>query len=163
VCLSLFHHRRNFKRYEGSFDAHFDDFVNGTEYNWFDHIRPWLENTACLPVTYVRFEDLKNDFAATVRRVADACEIDVTKARMARVLERCSFEYMKLHEARFAPRNEHFAGKPDALYQVRDASQFIRHGRVGEGIAALTENQLDAYRNRFDRSLAGLALVADYR
>lgn len=163
VCLSLFHHRRNFKRYDGSFEQHFDDFVNGTEYNWFDHLRPWLENAARLPITYVRFEDLKNDFATTVRRVAEACEIEVTEASMARVLERCSFEYMKQHEARFAPRNQHFAGKPDALYHVRDSSQFIRHGRVGEGIAALTEQQLDAYRARFDRSLAGLALVADYR
>jgi hypothetical protein len=163
VCLSLFHHRRNFKRYDGSFEQHFDDFVNGTEYNWFDHLRPWLENAARLPITYVRFEDLKNDFATTVRRVAEACEIEVTEASMARMLERCSFEYMKQHEARFAPRNQHFAGKPDALYHVRDSSQFIRHGRVGEGIAALTEQQLDAYRARFDRSLAGLALVADYR
>jgi hypothetical protein len=163
VCLSLFHHRRNFKRYDGSFEQHFDDFVNGTEYNWFDHLRPWLENAARLPITYVRFEDLKNDFATTVRRVAEACEIEVTEASMARVLERCSFEYMKQHEARFAPRNQHFAGKPDALYHVRDSSQFIRHGRVGEGIAALTEQQFDAYRARFDRSLAGLALVADYR
>jgi hypothetical protein len=137
--------------------------VNGTEYNWFDHLRPWLENAARLPITYVRFEDLKNDFATTVRRVAEACEIEVTEASMARVLERCSFEYMKQHEARFAPRNQHFAGKPDALYHVRDSSQFIRHGRVGEGIAALTEQQFDAYRARFDRSLAGLALVADYR
>ena len=163
VCLSLFHHRRNFKRYDGSFDQHFDDFLKGTDYNWFDHIRPWLENPSRLPITYVRFEDLKSNFTATVRRVAEACGIDVPEAAMARVLERCSFEYMKQNEARFAPRNDHFAGKTDAPYLVRDSSQFIRHGKVGEGVAALTEQQLHAYRERFDRSLAGFELVADYR
>ena len=163
VCLSLFHHRRNFKRYDGSFEQHFDDFLNGTDYNWFDHLRPWLENAARLPITYVRFEDLKHNFAATVRNVAEACGIAVTETTMARATERCSFEYMKRHEARFAPRNEHFSGKTDAPYLVRNADQFIRHGKVGEGIAALTERQLDAYRERFDRSLAGFPLVADYR
>ncbi len=163
VCLSLFHHRRNFKRYDGSFEEHFDDFLGGTDYNWFDHLRPWLENSACLPITYVRFEDLKRNFAATVLGVAEACGIAVTEATLARVLERCSFEYMKQHEARFAPRNEHFAGKADAPYLVRNPDQFIRHGKVGEGVAALTECQLAAYRERFDRSLAGFSLVADYR
>jgi hypothetical protein len=163
VCLSLFHHRRNFKRYDGSFEQHFDDFLNGTEYNWFDHLRPWLANSAGLPITYVRFEDLKQNFAATVLRVAEACGIAVTESTLSRVLERCSFEYMKQHEARFAPRNEHFAGRTDAPYLVRRPDQFIRHGRVGEGVAALTGRQLDAYRKRFERSLADFAVVADYR
>lgn len=163
VCLSLYHHRRNFKRYEGNFEQHFDDFINGAEYNWFDHIRPWLENAAGLPITYVRFEDLKRDFAATVRVVAKTGEIGLTEASLNRTLERCSFEYMKQHEARFAPRNDHFVGKDGAPYLVRNPDQFIRHGNVGEGIAALSEKQLDTYRRRFDRSLAGFALVADYR
>lgn len=163
VCLSLFHHRRNFKRYDGSFEQHVEDFLSGTEYNWFDHIRPWLENNARLPIIYVRFEDLKRDFTATVEQLADACGIPVTEATMARVLERCSFGYMKHHEARFAPRNEHFAGKTDTPYHIRDSHQFIRRGEVGEGRASLSEAQLAAYRARFDRSLSGFELVADYR
>lgn len=163
VCLSLFHHRRNFKRYDGSFDQHFEDFIHGEEYNWFDHIRPWLENKAGLPVTYVRFEDLKHDFVATVQRVAQACNIEAGPATLARVRERCSFTYMKQHEARFAPRNEHFAGKTGIPYLVRNPDQFIRHGNVGEGVAALSQRQLDIYRERFDRSLSGFPLIADYR
>jgi hypothetical protein len=163
VCLSLYHHRRNFKRYEGSFDQHFDDFINGTEYNWFEHIRPWLENASGLPITYVRFEDLKRDFTGTVRAVAAECALEVTEAVMARVEERCSFAYMKQHEARFAPRNEHFAGKTGMPYLVRNPDQFIRHGNVGEGVAALSAGQLETYRERFDRSLAGFPLLAEYR
>jgi hypothetical protein len=163
VCLSLFHHRCNFKRYDGSFEQHFADFLDGNEYNWFEHIRPWLENAAGLPITFVRFEDLKNDFAATVRGVAQACAIEVSAASLARVVERCSFDYMKQREARFAPRNEHFTGKSDVPYLVRNPGQFIRHGIVGEGKATLSAGQLAAYRARFDRTLAGFELVADYR
>ena len=163
VCLSQFHHRRDFKRFDGNFEQHFDEFLHGTEYNWFEHVRSWLENSAGLPITYVRYEDLKRDFPATVRRVAADCGIDVTETIMARVVERCSFEFMKLHEARFAPRNEHFTGQTDAPYLVRNPGRFIRHGKVGEGIAALGGDQLAAYRERFDHSLAGFPLVMDYR
>lgn len=163
VCLSLYHHRRNFKRYDGSFDAHFDDFINGTEYNWFDHIRPWLENRAGMPITYVRYEDLKRDFDGTVSRIASALDIDAPEAVLARVRERCSFPYMKQHETRFAPRNEHFSGKSGIPYLVREPNQFIRHGNIGEGVAALSDDQLSLYRARFDTSLSGFPLIADYR
>lgn len=163
VCLSLFHHRRNFKRYDGTFEQHFDKFINGTDYNWFDHLRPWLENSAHLPITYVRFEDLKRNFTATVLDMAKACGIEVTGGVMARVQERCSFECMKQHEACFAPRNDHFSGITGAPYLVRSPDQFIRHGKVGEGVATLTDEQLAVYSKRFDRSLAGFELVANYR
>ncbi len=163
VCLSLFHHRRNFKRFDGSFDEHFDDFINGTEYNWFDHIRPWLENSTKLPISYIRFEDLKQDFNGTVQLLAKDCGIETNEATMARVIERCSFQNMKLHESQFSPRNEHFIGKSNIPYFVRNPDQFIRHGNVGEGIAALSPQQLVRYRERFDRSLSEFPLLADYR
>jgi hypothetical protein len=163
VCLSLFHHRRNFKRYDGTFEQHFDEFINGTEYNWFDHLRPWLENKSHLPITYIRFEDLKNHFPQAVNQLANALGISVTPERLARVTERCSFAYMKQHEAKFAPRNEHFSGLADAPYLVRNPDQFIRHGLAGEGIAALTPAQQQIYRKRFDRSLGNFPHVAGYR
>lgn len=163
VCLSLFHHRRNFKRYDGSFEQHFDEFINGTEYNWFDHIRPWLDNRSGLPIIYIRFEDLKNDFSHTVSRLAENLGIPVTAETMARVTERCSFDFMKRHEARFAPRNEHFSGMAGVPYHVRNPDQFIRHGIVGEGVATLSPSQLATYRDRFDKTLSDIPLIADYR
>lgn len=163
VCVSLFHHRRNFKRYDGSFEEHFDHFLDNAEYNWFEHLRPWLENPRRLDILYVRYEDLKRDFEGTVRRLAADCGIGVSDAAMARVIECCSFDFMKLHEAKFAPRNEHFAGRTDAPYLVRHPDQFIRHGVTGEGAATLTEEQLARYRRRFDRTLVGFERVADYR
>jgi len=42
VCVSRYHHRRSFKGYTGSFDEHFQNFLFGTEYNWFNHVAGWL-------------------------------------------------------------------------------------------------------------------------
>ena len=163
VCLSLFHHRRNFKRFDGTFEQHFEEFINGTDYNWFDHVQAWVENASQLPITYVRFEDLKNDFNKTVVDLAHTLSIPVDETLMARVTAQCSFESMKRNEYRFAPRNAHFAGRSDAPYHVRSPDQFIRHGQVGEGRAMLSPEQLAVYGARFDRSLAGFPLLAGYR
>ncbi|MFN3238036.1 MAG: sulfotransferase domain-containing protein [Pseudomonadales bacterium] len=163
VCLSLFHHRRNFKRYTGSFEEHFEDFLHGTEYNWFDHLRAWLLNGYGLNLQVIKFEDLKNDFAATVRSIADFCEIELDEERLLKTSERCSFTAMKEHEARLGPRNSHFEGVKDAPYEVKHADQFIRKGDVGEGRASLTTSQLRAYRDRFDRALGDIEIIANYR
>jgi len=163
VAVSLYHHRRNFKRYEGTFDEFFEEFLHDTEYNWFDHLRPWLENAYGLDMHYVKFEDLKSDFEATVQAIADFCAIDVDAATMERTCQRCTFDAMKKHELQLGPRDSHFEGMPDAPFMVKHPDQFLRKGKVGEGLTVLSEAQLAAYRERFDRSLADFPLVADYR
>lgn len=163
VCVSLYHHRRNFKRYEGCFDEHFADFLHGTDYNWFEHTRRWLENSGRLPVIYVRFEDLKRDFAGTVRKLAATLEIPVNDEIIARTVERCSFASMKRHELQLGPRNSHFAKTEGVPYLVKNPDQFIRRGEIGEGLAVLSHEQLQAYGERFDRSLRPFALLEEYR
>jgi hypothetical protein len=163
VCISLFHHRKNFKRYEGTFEEHFDDFLNGTEYNWFDHTQLWVANAYGLPIHYVRFEDLKARFDETVRGVADFIEIQVDDDIMSRTTDRCSFASMKRHELQLGPRNAHFSHVSSSPYFVKNPDQFIRRGEVGEGLATLSDIQLAAYRERFDRSLGTFPLLASYR
>jgi hypothetical protein len=163
VCVSLFHHRRSFKRFEGTFDEHFNNFLHDPEYNWFDHLRPWLDNAYGLPIHYLRFEDLKHNFDDTVHALADFCEISVDAATMTRTRTQSRFEAMKTHESQLGPRNAHFQGVSDSPYFVKPTGRFIRRGEVGDGIATLNEAQLEAYRNRFDRSLGDCELVAGYR
>jgi Sulfotransferase domain len=164
VCVSLYHHRRNFKRYTGTFEEHFEHFLHNTEYNWFDHLRPWLLNSSRLPIHYVHFEDLKTDFDTTVRNIAAFCGIDINQEILDRTRRQSSFQSMKEHEMQLGPRNAHFAGKEgSAPYLVKNPDQFIRRGEIGDGRRTLSEAQLAAFQLRFDRSLAGIAQVARYR
>jgi len=163
VCISLYHHRKNFKRYEGTFEEFFDDFLYDTEYNWFEHTRLWMENAYGLPIHYVRFEDLKVSFDETVRGVADYLDVRVDHEIMSRTADRCSFASMKQHECKLGPRNSHFSHVSDSPYFVINPDQFIRRGEVGEGLATLTDTQLAAYRERFDLSLSDFTLLASYR
>jgi Sulfotransferase domain len=164
VCVSLYHHRRNFKRYAGTFEQHVDHFLHNTDYNWFEHLEAWLANTNGLPIHYVHYEDLKSDFDATVLGIARFCGIEVDDAILERTRRQSSFSSMKQHELQLGPRNAHFAGREDSSpYLVKNPDQFIRRGEVGEGRRTLTAAQLAAFQERFDRSLAGFAQVARYR
>jgi hypothetical protein len=164
VCVSLYHHRCNFKRYTGTFEAHFDHFLHNTEYNWFDHLMPWLENSGGLPIHYVHFEDLKTHFDAPVLELAKFCDIEVSAEILERTRARSSFASMKEHELQLGPRNAHFAGKEgSAPYLVKNPDQFIRRGEIGDGRRTLSEAQLAAFQQRFDRSLGDFPQVARYR
>ncbi len=163
VCVSLYHHRKNFKRYKGTFDEFFDDFLYGTEYNWFEHTRLWMENRLDLPIHYVRFEDLKASFDETVRGIAEYFGIRIDHEIMSRTASLCSFASMKQHEYKLGPQNSHFSHISDSPYFVINSDQFIRRGEIGEGLATLTDDQLTAYRERFDRSLSDFALLNSYR
>ncbi len=164
VCVSLYHHRRNFKRYTGTFEQHVDHFLYNTDYNWFDHLRPWLENRNELAIHYVHYEDLKANFDTTVLRIAQFCGIEVDDAILDRTRKQSSFSSMKQHELQLGPRNSHFAGREKTSpYFVKNPDQFIRRGEVGDGLRNLTAAQLVAFRERFDRSFAGIQQVARYR
>jgi len=163
VCVSWYHHRRDFRGYEGSFDEHFEEFLHGREYNWFLHLRDWLENASRLPVLRVKYEELSREFDATVDRVSAFCRLEVDAQTRARTRERCSFAAMKQHERRLGPRADHFVGQASPPFSVKAEGQFIRRGQIGDGLRVLSERQLRDYRRRFDEVLGGYDVVAEYR
>lgn len=69
---------------------------------WPDHVRGYWELAkAHSNVLFVHFEDMKEDIAAIVRRVANFLECPVTEEETAAIIDKCSFEYMKQHEEWF--------------------------------------------------------------
>lgn len=163
MCLSLFHHRRDFKGFQGTFEEHFDNFLYNTEYNWFDHLLPWMENAHQLSIRYVRFEDLKRDFDKTVLGIAEYCGIEVESGAHGTHSGAMPVRGDEQHESQLGPRNAHFEGVSDSPYIVQQSGRFIRRGEIGDGMARLSEVQQAAYRDRFDRSIAGFELLADCR
>jgi aryl sulfotransferase len=64
---------------------------------FFSHNQSWW-NIRDLPnVLLVHFNDLKADLPGEIRRVADFLEIDVDEAVFPKIVEHCTFDYMKEH------------------------------------------------------------------
>ena len=83
-------------------------------------------------VAVLFFSEMKADLPGSVRKVAEAMRVELSDAELARVVERCSFDWMKAHEPRFAP--------PRMLF-TRGHGKMLREGKVGGSHALLSDEQ----------------------
>ena len=86
-----------------------------------------------------------SDLEGTVRKIAEFCEISIPPAEMPRILERCSFAFMKQHEEKFEHHTERL------LEQGLIRGKFIREGQTGSGGAALDKEQRRRYEQEHSK------------
>jgi len=143
VAVSYYHMQRSYGRFHGSFETFFSRFVQGRVRwgSWFRHVSRWKANARELPILHVTFEEMVADLEGTVRKIAEFCDITVSPPEMHRILERCSFDFMKRHEEKFEHHTERL------LEQGLSKGKFIREGRAGSGRTVLDDEQ----RRRYDR------------
>ncbi len=163
VAVSFYHHKINAKSYEGSFDEHFDEFLTDKYYNWFSHMKEWCENKNEIPILFIKYEDLKRTFDETINRIANFCNIPVNNEILERTRERTSFDFMKAHQVKLGPLPSYFKNQANPPYAVKNQEQFIRSGRIGEGVLQLNSSQIRRYEEKFDEILGHLPAIADYR
>jgi hypothetical protein len=114
--------------------------------SWFEHVAGWLRNRDRLNVLVVTYEELSADLEAAVKRIADFCGITIDPADMPRILERCSFAFMRQHDARFSFDRWH--PRP-----ASPETAFIRQGKVGGWRQELDAQAVSDFRAACDRRL----------
>ncbi|MEN0002509.1 MAG: sulfotransferase domain-containing protein [Bacteroidota bacterium] len=146
VAASMFHQQRNYNKPNLEFATFFKhNYVKPDKMNYFTFMKAWLRNSKKLPILYIRFEDMIADFDAVVYKVAAFLQVEVPPDALPRIRERCSFDFMKAHEAKFG---EQPPKKKERIY-----NQFIRKGKAGEGQALFTPSQHQQYEERFAKHL----------
>jgi hypothetical protein len=152
VAVSYHHHARKYLPPLRGLSASefFSRFMAGdVPYgSWFEHVAGWLRNKNRLNVLVVTYEELSADLEAGVKRIADFCGITIDPDAMPRILERCSFAFMREHDAKFS------LGKP--LPQAPAAgpeTAFIRQGRVGGFRQELDARAVSEFQEACDRRL----------
>ncbi len=155
VAVSYHHHARQYMPGWGqvSRGEFFSRFLAGAvSYgSWFEHVAGWLRNKDRLNVLVVSYEDLRADLEAEVKRIADFCGITIDPAAMPRILERCSFAFMREHEAKFALPEPPPLPKP-----AGPDTRFIRRGQVGGWRQELDARAASDFHEECDRRLHGL-------
>jgi len=145
VAVSLFHFYRSHFGFGGEFADFFEMFMAGRVEggSWFDHVKGWRSHQDDPQVLFLYYSDLKSDLEGSIRQIAAFCDLTIPQEQMPRILERCSFDFMKRHEAQFDHTNE-------ILWESQvQESTFLRRGQSGEGVKRLTAQEND----RFDREL----------
>ncbi len=87
---------------------------------WTDHVKGWWDRSRRdSNVLFVRFEEMKRDLPEIVRRVAAFLDVaPLTELELARVVEKCGFNYMQKHQ-------DNFEMHPPHILQT-NASLFVR-------------------------------------
>lgn len=156
VALSYHELYRRYLGFTAGFDAFFDRFVRGdVQYgSWFSHREAWRRAAESRDILHVRYEALREDPVAELRRVATFLSIDASDARLRDVAQRASLARMKERQARF----DHAT----TLLRERGVvpGHFVRAGLVGEGQRQIAPEQRARFEHeeaRGRRRRAGLA------
>ena len=148
VAVSLFHHNKNYLDPELTFDGNFEEFFTKEKaaMNWFKYNHEWLENKRNLPVLYVSYEQLTNDFDTALQRIANYLHVELNEDMVSRIKKYASFEYMKTHESKF--------GQVALVDTKKVYNQFIRNGKIGEGNEQMNTKQKEYFDSRFNQLIA---------
>lgn len=137
-CVSFYHHLQNMtdevKARSGipmpeSIEQHVERWLEFAA--WFRNVKSWWPVRDQKNVLLLRYEDLKKDLAGGIEQILTFLEWTLTPQQQDKVLEYCSFGWMKTHNDKFTlneTTGEH-SFKPGT---------FIRKGEVGDGKTLLT-------------------------
>jgi hypothetical protein len=149
VSASQFHHIKDLENPDITFSESFRNyFIN----SWFKYVKMWITNKNKYKILYVKYEDLKIDLEKEIYRISDFCNIKVEKSEMTRIIERCSFGFMKKHEDKF--------GVPLKKFNY---GNFIRKGETNKGRLYLNDNEYKIYVANFNKHLSEFEIIKDYK
>jgi peroxiredoxin len=145
VAVSYYNLYRNYNGYKGTFAEFFEQFMRGNVHygSWFKHVGGWWKHRNDLSVLFLTYEELTRDLEGCIRRIIAFCHLEVPLEKLPRIIERCSFAFMKQHESKFDPALEMLWESGTQL------NSFLRAGRTGEGARQLVPEQQVRYDHAF--------------
>lgn len=152
-CVSMYHHLMNLTeeaqqviglRSPASFDEFFEQWLAFGA--WYRNISSWWPLRDAPNVLWLRYEDLVRDLDTGIDRLLAFLDWKLAPSARERVLEYCSFAWMKQHADRFATR------LPSGASSFRPQT-FIRKGKTGDHATLLDPVQERAIIERARRVL----------
>ena len=101
VATSFYFHDQSKGGYEGTWDEHFQLFMNGslTFGSYFDHVLPWWDASKDNKnILFLKYEDMKKDLGGNITKIASFLTLDTTSDLINKVVALSSFKSMSTNE-----------------------------------------------------------------
>jgi aryl sulfotransferase len=112
---------------------------------YWENIRTWWEIRHLPNVLFLHFTDLKADMAREMRRIGQFLETSIDESIWEKMLEICSFDYMKAHATKSVPVG--------GIFWDGGAEVFIHKGQNGRWRDILTAEDCRDYEERAEKEL----------
>ena len=113
--------------------------------NFWENVRTWWEIRDLPNLLLLHFENMKVDLPGQIRLIADFLDIDIEPAAWSRILEHCSFSYMKAHATKSVPLG--------GAFWDGGAETFIHKGTNGRWRDQLTAEDCKLYEETAQHEL----------
>ncbi len=104
---------------------------------FWDNVNTWWEIRNLPNVKFIHFQSLKNDMEGKMRELAHFLEIPIKENHWEKIVEHCTFDYMKAHATASTP----LGGK----FWDGGAKTFINKGTNGRWKNVLTKEESNKY------------------
>nr|XP_056719123.1 sulfotransferase 1C2-like [Euleptes europaea] len=155
-AVSYFHfHRMDQEMPEpGTWDQFLEDFITGNVAwgSWFDHVRGWWEAKDRHPILYLFYEDMKEDLAREIRKVAQFLDVELPGPLLEKIVQHTTFANMKANPM------ANYSTVPTSLMDPA-VSTFMRKGNVGDWKENFTVAQSERLDEVCGRELGGSGLT----
>ena len=140
VAISTYFHNQSKLGYEGSWEEHFELFMNSDVGfgPYFEHVLPWWrasQNDG--HILFLKYEDMKLDHAGHVAKIASFLEREADSQLIDKVVALSGFQFMKSNEVTSF----------DWIPQKEDKPKHFRKGDIGDWknyFSAEQSQQMDA-------------------
>lgn len=155
VAISTYFHDQSKAGYEGTWEEHLQLFMNGDVAfgSYLDHVLPWWQaSQRDRNILFLKYEDMKNDHAGNVARIASFLEIQTDADLIDKVVTMSSFQSMK------SGQNTNF----DWIPQKEDKPKHFRKGDVGDWRNYFSVEQSQQMDDLFLQKMNGTGLRFDF-
>ena len=152
-CVSFYHHvmsmtdtalqNANMTRPQ-SFDEYFESWMAFGA--WYRNVQSWWPHINNTNLLWLRYEDMVQDLKTSLRQIESFLDWKLDAVHLEKVIEYCSFPWMKQHTEKFSARSE----TGESLFKP---GGFIRKGKVGDHKSLMSPKQEQRILDRAEETL----------
>jgi aryl sulfotransferase len=109
-------------------------------WSFWENVRTWWEFRHLPNILFVHFANLKRDMPGQMRRIAEFLDVPIDETRWEKILEYCSFDWMKRNATKSVPLG--------GAFWEAGAQVFINKGVNGRWAETLTPEDVAEYEAR---------------
>ncbi|XP_075194439.1 amine sulfotransferase-like [Anomaloglossus baeobatrachus] len=119
--------------------------------SWFDHVRGWYTHKEDFNILIVKYEEIKKDLRATVRKICKFLDISLDDEAIDIVVEKATFKNMK-HDSL-----ANYTFLPNELLD-KNKGAFLRKGIVGDWKNLMTVAQSEMFDKVYKEKMGDLPM-----